>query len=232
VLKTGPLGVNTLIIPVAGPFVFIVDPAACHTAGDERVISDWLQAHKKVPLAFVLTHGHFDHVAGLPSLCRDWPSCPVLINSFDASMIGSEGSRVQSVLLHQLGLDYLIADFMQLPSPSGFLDDEKSLAACLPAEQMSTDAVESALSQWRVIHTPGHTAGSVCLYNEQEKILITGDTIFYHSRGRTDFPGGSESLMQSSLSKMYALADPDSLVYPGHDRFGFRVSENINGYRE
>lgn len=86
--------------------------------------------------------------------------------------------------------------------------------------------VAAALSAWKVLHTPGHTEGSVCYYNEKEKILITGDTIFYHSWGRTDFPGGSERKMVKSLERIYSSLPDDVLVYPGHDYAGFALAEN------
>ncbi|HTY13584.1 MAG TPA: MBL fold metallo-hydrolase [Candidatus Omnitrophota bacterium] len=70
---------------------------------------------------------------------------------------------------------------------------------------------------FRVIATPGHTAGSMSLYNEREKALFSGDTLFEGTYGRTDFPGGSEEEMIASLKKLLALPG-DTAVYPGHGR--------------
>ncbi|HPW27735.1 MAG TPA: MBL fold metallo-hydrolase, partial [Tenuifilaceae bacterium] len=66
------------------------------------------------------------------------------------------------------------------------------------------------------IHTPGHTPGSICLYLQNEKMLLTGDTLFYRSIGRTDLPGGSyDAIIRSITIKLMVLPD-DVAVYPGH----------------
>ena len=68
----------------------------------------------------------------------------------------------------------------------------------------------------RVIHTPGHTPGSICCYSAEEQLLIAGDTLFQDGIGRTDLPGGSyQTLMQSIRQKLWIL-DPEVAVYPGH----------------
>ena len=83
------------------------------------------------------------------------------------------------------------------------------------------------MEDWQIIESPGHTEGSVCIYNRKENILLSGDTVFYHSWGRTDFEGGSESKMQESLKKIYKNVEKTALVFPGHDRYGFRIEENF-----
>ena len=66
-----------------------------------------------------------------------------------------------------------------------------------------------------ILHTPGHTMGSICLYNEKEKILFSGDTLFADGTGRTDLPGGDEAKMNASLKRLLALPAAVT-VYPGH----------------
>ena len=77
---------------------------------------------------------------------------------------------------------------------------------------------------WQVIETPGHTQGSSCLYNETEKLLISGDTLFWNSYGRTDLFGGSDKQMVESLKKLFTLPD-DVKVFPGHGKYGFTLSD-------
>lgn len=84
----------------------------------------------------------------------------------------------------------------------------------------------SALSSWKIIHTPGHSQGSCCLYSEKENALISGDTMFYHSWGRTDLAGGNEAQLQKSLSMLRKTIPPETKVYPGHDTYGFRLGDN------
>ncbi len=75
------------------------------------------------------------------------------------------------------------------------------------------------------IHTPGHTPGSICIYDEENGRLISGDTLFYHECGRCDLEGGSFDEMLISLKKLAENVKPDSKVYPGHDRFGVMSDE-------
>ena len=116
----------------------------------------------------------------------------------------------------------LIPFVSKLPFADYFLEDGKTLSQCMNVE-------DSAFSKWRVIHTPGHTKGSVCIYNEKEKVLISGDTVFYHSYGRTDFEGGSERVMQKTLENIYTFLPKDTRLYPGHDTYGFLLKDNLIG---
>ncbi|MFH1390550.1 MAG: MBL fold metallo-hydrolase [Candidatus Margulisiibacteriota bacterium] len=70
-------------------------------------------------------------------------------------------------------------------------------------------------TQLTVIHTPGHSPGGVCLYDEKEKVLFSGDTLFQGTYGRVDLPNSSESAMANSLEKLFKLP-PETAVYPGH----------------
>ena len=78
---------------------------------------------------------------------------------------------------------------------------------------------------WKVLHTPGHSPGSICLYNKAQNALISGDTLFaYGNYGRTDMYGGDESSIIHSLSRLKDEISYDTLVYPGHDSFGFEFN--------
>ena len=236
VIHTGPLGVNTYIVPLGGSAVFIVDPASCAFSGDEFAITRFLEEKRLVPQAIVLTHGHFDHVAGLPHLVQCYPQLQIAIHKADAPFIGAQSEVLQSESLSTMGFEEFIPSVSTLPEQKCFLEDGRTLCECLqkcsaPAwkadfSSASEAAILQALAEWQVIHTPGHSPGSVCLYNEKERTLISGDTLFYHSYGRTDLPGGNEMLIQKSVRRLQKEIPANTLVYPGHDAYGFVMAQN------
>lgn len=79
------------------------------------------------------------------------------------------------------------------------------------------DEIKVGTMVFSVIHTPGHTPGGICLYDEKEKVLFSGDTLFYGTTGRTDLPSSSDKEMEISFKKLMALPD-ETKVYPGHGR--------------
>ncbi len=99
------------------------------------------------------------------------------------------------ILIHEAEKNFI--DF----NPDKFLNEE--------------DEIKIGSSILRVIHTPGHTAGSICLMGEN--FVFTGDTLFKNGHGRTDLPGGSQKAIEESLEKLSRLLKPGTKVYPGHD---------------
>lgn len=82
-----------------------------------------------------------------------------------------------------------------------------------------------------VIHTPGHTGGSVCFYFADSKVIFTGDTLFYDDIGRTDFKDSDDRRMHKSCHKLSELLESDTMVYPGHDNFGsMKAIRKVNSY--
>lgn len=225
-LHTGPLSVNTYIVPLCEDYVFVLDPADCAFSGDEGSVISYLNSKNLKPLAVILTHGHFDHVAGLFSLKKSFPDLPVLIHSADSKMIGADSADMQGRALAQMGFDEFLPFVSGLPPATDFLEDGKTLADCLSSYSLS-DQVKKSLENWQILHTPGHTEGSCCLYNEGERIILSGDTVFYHSWGRTDLIGGNEQKIRQSLLKIMEYCEEDSRVYSGHDGSSFILGENF-----
>lgn len=224
IIRTGPLSVNTLIVPLTGNKVFVVDAAACRFSRDENVISRYLESEKLEPVAFIFTHGHFDHVSGLSFLHSVYPDSDIAIHKEDSAMIGEASESIQGISLGQMGFDIFLPYVSNLPDPTHFLEDGKNLSEIFAPED---DELKSAFSKWKVIHTPGHTSGCVCLYNSCDKVLISGDTLFYRSWGRTDLYGGSEPQIMKSLEKLSGIVTDDTAVYPGHDYSGFLFKDRF-----
>ncbi|MCR5762420.1 MAG: MBL fold metallo-hydrolase [Treponema sp.] len=208
VLHTGPFGVNTYIVPIEGKRVFIVDSACCDYSNDSDKITEFLKKNKLEPVAAVLTHGHFDHVAGLPALRSEFPSLPIYIHSSDSIFLGKDSGFTHAKDLTDMGFEAFIPFVSNLPEASDFINEGDVLFSC-----------------WYVMHTPGHTKGSCCLFNAQEKFLLSGDTIFYGSYGRTDLSGGSDSEMAESLNRLHSELPEDVIVFPGHGELGFPLPE-------
>ena len=134
----------------------------------------------------LLTHGHVDHIGAAGALRGK--DAPVYIHEKDAAMLTNPN----------LSLAVLTGDEGYQGEPDFCLEEGEAEVAGLA---------------FTVLHTPGHTRGSVCyLFNQ---ILFTGDTLFHRGIGRTDFPGGDRAAMETSLARLAAL-DPELRVCPGH----------------
>lgn len=230
-ISTGPLDVNTFLVSLGGPYVLVVDPAACRESGDEDKISSALKSKSCVPVAVILTHGHFDHVSGIRHLRDVWHDLPVLIHEDDAPYIGGSSLRMHEASLERIGFGAFLPALTNLPEPSAFLRHGKNLREIMePLNAADFESFSGGLSEWTVIHTPGHTPGGCCLYNAERRILLSGDTVFFHSYGRTDLPGGNHKILMQSLRRIYSNLPGDTLVFPGHETVAFRLEENLNDF--
>lgn len=195
-IQTGVFKVNTYIVPCGENQVFVVDPAACAFSGDENKITLYLEKNHLDCAAVLLTHCHFDHIAGILPIKQMFPKAKIVASSIDAPEVGY--GKVNKTCLNGMGLEDLAETLMNLPNPDTLLHEGDDFYG------------------WKVMITPGHTAGSLCLYNESEKKLISGDTIFFSGYGRTDLPTGSDSEMQESLKRLGREIPFNTDLYPGH----------------
>jgi glyoxylase-like metal-dependent hydrolase (beta-lactamase superfamily II) len=178
-------GTNTwLLYDDASLEAFLIDPAAPSKALLDRIRNLGLRVGH-----IIITHGHGDHIAGAAFFHKHLDAV-LAIHASDAPML-ADGSKNLS---HYVGISLLC------PVPGVLLADDQ----LLPLGE----------HQVRVIHTPGHTPGSICLH--VDKYLISGDTLFEQSIGRTDLPGGSHRQIIASIkNKLFPLPDY-VLVFPGH----------------
>lgn len=137
----------------------------------------------------ILTHAHFDHIYESGFFRSKYGAKVVILDREEASLYDPD------MFLSTEGYDLRTYRADMTVSDGDIFDFE----GC----------------EFRIIHTPGHTRGSMCLYCEKEKILFSGDTLFNGSVGRMDFPGGSEESMRKSVEKLMTLPD-DVTVHPGH----------------
>ncbi len=170
-------------------FLAVIDP------GDD---ADLIEAHLQwKPTHIILTHSHFDHVGALSFLHERYPSAIIAAGSAE----DFDPQSIEKVARHAMGyycsaLNLAKSGF-KVPAPDVLLKDNDQIGP------------------FRVLHTPGHTDGSICLYSPEDKVLFSGDTLFRHSYGRTDL-GGSEEQIMKSLRRLLSLPE-DTTVYPGHD---------------
>ena len=177
----------------------VIDPG-----GDAGVILEAVQRLKLSISLVVNTHGHFDHIMANREV-MEATGAPLAIHPADESML-SNPLRSFAIFAGRFR-----------PSPPA--------TVCL--EEGST--VEVGPSELQVLHTPGHSAGSVSLWCGEQGVVFSGDVLFNMGIGRTDFPGGSyRVLLQSIQDKLFTLPD-ETVVYPGHGpqtTIGFERTHN------
>jgi glyoxylase-like metal-dependent hydrolase (beta-lactamase superfamily II) len=186
-LAVGPLSVNCYIAACKKSREgIVVDPG-----GDAELILGLVQQHHLKIHTIINTHGHFDHVGGNRQLI-DMFSAKLLIHQADASMLNKSAEVARKYGLRG----------ENSPEADAFLVDGMD--------------INFGTCRTKVLHTPGHTLGGCCLYFDEAQKVITGDTLFADSIGRTDLPGGShEQLLASIRTKLFTLPD-EVVAYPGH----------------
>ena len=183
-LVVGRLQTNCYILQ-SDSTALVIDP------GDEpERILRFLSDLKVKPSQIIATHTHFDHVLGVDKI-RTTLKIPFLIHRDDLSMLESMQSRVRQ---------FMDLNVPPPPKVDRFIADGESII-------IGQDTV-------RVLHTPGHSPGSISLAGRG--YIITGDALFNQSIGRTDLPGGDlDTLIHSITDRLFSL-DDNTIVYPGH----------------
>ncbi len=184
-LELGICGVCTYIIEGEKRECVIVDP------GDEiEKIESALETNSLIPKGVFLTHGHFDHIGEVNSL-REKYSCPLYVH----------GDEVERIANPALNMSNRFSS-----APISILSPENVLA--------DGDVIRAAGLEFQVMHTPGHSEGSV-VYRCGDS-LFTGDTLFDGCSGRWDFVGGDREKIKKSLDKIFEIKE-NLKVYPGHN---------------
>jgi hydroxyacylglutathione hydrolase len=187
ILIVGPLQCNCSILGnEASREAIVVDPG-----DDISRIVDTLEKHQLTVKQIIVTHAHIDHIAGAERLKR-LTGAPILYNQNDLPLV-----RMMDIQAGWLGIPT-----PEVAPPDASLED---------GQVISITGLTGS-----ILHTPGHTEGSVCLYLPQQSLLLAGDTLFAGSIGRTDLPGGdTQKLLKSIRDSLLTLPD-NVTVLPGH----------------
>lgn len=191
-LAVGPLQSNCYVIwDEETKYAAIIDP------GDEpQKIKMEIESQGLIPKIMFITHGHIDHIAGAAGLKKAYPAIEVMGHKEDADMMLDPVKNLGIMM----GLD------VRGPAFEKLLEDG--------------DTITLGKTKLNVLHVPGHSPGSICLYykgtGKGQSTLFAGDVIFYLGIGRTDFPGGSFELLIDGIRKKIFTLPPDTVIYPGH----------------
>ena len=175
---------NTYVIISKGK-ALIIDPGSSVTELF-KVLDEW----KAAPIAVLATHGHIDHVIGAYDVCTKY-NIPFYIHELDSYLLSLDEVRRLRIFIGDIDV--------KLPQSKEFIEEGE-----LRIEDFSLG----------IIHTPGHTMGSVCIMIG--KHVFTGDTIFRESIGRTDFGGDLNQLIESIHNKLFSALDSGTILHPGH----------------
>lgn len=186
----GPFQENTYILFDETNECIVIDPG-CYDDGERAELIAFIESKKLKPVRLLNTHCHIDHVLGNKFISEKY-KLGLEINEHDLKTL-----KALMQVAHMYGLNA-----EESPDPSKYLNEG--------------DAVKFGNSTFDILFTPGHSRGSICFVNKNQKFVIGGDVLFRESIGRTDLPGGDyNTLITSIKTKLFALED-DYTVYSGH----------------
>jgi hydroxyacylglutathione hydrolase len=197
-MPVGAFDVNCYILVREDGQCLIIDPGA-----EAEEIESLLDEKGLTVAAYLLSHGHMDHISALATLAARRPA---------------------PIYMHPEDLNWAFGELNQMPPY--YPVPERPESDIIPLE-----SGDVPLEGWggRIIHTPGHTPGGLCFHFPSDNFLISGDTLFKGSVGRTDFPGGDARELTRSL-KLLAALPPETIVYPGHGPATTIAEELANNY--
>jgi hydroxyacylglutathione hydrolase len=186
-----PLGVlqtNCYIVENENKECLIFDPGS-----EGKRLINWLNKRELKPAAIFLTHAHFDHIGGVDEV-REYFNIPVYLHEEEETWLGDPKLNGSKFFMTQNPMVVKSADFI------------------LKKEE----AFKLNSFEFFIYETPGHSPGSVSFYFEKDGFVVSGDALFKDSIGRTDLPGGNQSILLKSIHEKLLFLPEVTIVLPGH----------------
>lgn len=185
-----PFSENTYILYDYSGECVIVDPG-CYDASEEQELTEFIEKNQLLPVRLINTHCHIDHVFGNQFVSEKWGL------KLEAHEKAVETLRMAGPTANLYALQYtpspLIESFIETPS-----------------------TIEFGNTKLRVVFTPGHSRGHICLLHDESRTAIVGDVLFFDSIGRTDLPGGDHQTLIDSIKNELLVLEDDWTVWCGH----------------
>jgi len=186
-----PFQENTFILWDETKECIIIDPG-CYEKNEKEYLSNFIESNNLKPVKLINTHCHIDHILGNKFVSEKW-KIDLYMNKKDLPLLEGAGDIAKM---------YGFENYKGSPYPKYFLEEGYIL--------------EFGESKLEILFTPGHAPGHICLYNKEDKFIVSGDVLFNGGIGRTDLPGGNyDTLINSIKTKLLCLQD-DTEVFCGH----------------
>ena len=186
-----PFQENTFVVYDETKDCIIIDPG-CYTEKERTELRRFITSEELKPVKLINTHCHIDHILGNKFASELW-NLELYMHKEDLPLLKNAGN---------IGKMYGLENYEGSPYPKHFLAQD--------------DTLTFGESSFKILFTPGHAPGHICLYSKENNLVIAGDVLFQGSIGRTDLPGGDyDTLIESIKTKLLPL-DENTIVYCGH----------------